>query len=206
MRLSQSQKESLERTTSTYETAVDAAAAYLTGRGLTQEVARIFRLGYVSDPLVGDEDYKGRLAIPYLTPTGVVDIRYRSVHGEQPKYMSRPGAKTRLFNPAALQVPSDYIAVCEGEFDTIITHGLCGIPAVGVPGANNWQPHFRILLADYLSVYVLADGDSAGREFAKTIAREVDGVRVVHMPDGMDVNDVFKAEGPDGIRKRVGLT
>lgn len=165
----------------------------------------MFRLGVVLEPLVGDEDYAGRLTVPFLTPGGVVDLRYRSLGDQTPKYLSRPNAQTRLFNVPALLTDSDVIVVCEGELDTMVMHALVGVPAVGVPGANNWREHYRLLLEDFERVLVMCDGDQAGRDFGRKVAGEVDGAATVQLPDGLDVNDVYLAEGPDGLRKRMGL-
>lgn len=189
-----------------YSNHVGQAGAYLSGRGITPEVAEAFRLGYVADPLPGDEDYAGRLAVPYLTPAGVVDIRYRALlEGQTPKYLSRPAAPTRMFNVQALLTDSDVIAVCEGEIDTIIMHALVGVPAVGIPGANNFKDHYRLLLEDFERVVVMCDGDQAGREFGKKLAGECGNATVVHLPDGSDVNDFYLSDGPDAIRRRAGL-
>jgi len=37
----------------------------------------------------------------------------------------------------------NFIAVCEGEIDAITLSYSCGIPAVGVPGANAWKHPLR---------------------------------------------------------------
>lgn len=199
-------RNSLEEATRTYQVQIDAAGTYLASRGISRNVALTFRLGYVHEPMIGHEQYAGRLAIPYLTPTGVVDLRFRSISDDgSPKYLSRPGAESALFNVPAFQQDSDVIAVCEGELDTMITHGECGIPAVGVPGANGWKSWYARAFADYRKVIVLCDGDQPGRDLGKKIAQQIDVATVVSMPDGMDVNDVFLAEGGDGIRKRIGL-
>lgn len=206
MKLSASLKRSLSKAAETYSSSVAVAGDYLTARGITPEVAHGFRLGVVVDPLPGDEDYAGRLAVPYLTPAGVVDIRYRALHeGQSPKYLSRPAAQTRMFNVQALLTDSDVIAVCEGEIDTIIMHALVGVPAVGIPGANNFKDHYRLLLEDFDRVIVMCDGDQAGREFGKKLASECDNATVVHLPDGSDVNDFYLSDGPDAIRRRAGL-
>ena len=105
----------------------------------------------------------------------------------------------------ALLKNSDTIAICEGEIDAITMDALVGIPAVGVPGANNWRRHFRLLFEDYAQVFVMCDGDQAGKEFGKRISSELDGATVIHCPEGSDVNELFLNEGADGIRKRVGL-
>jgi len=206
-RLSVSQKSYLEKATEAYHLQIDTGgAAYLTGRGIGKEVAGMYRLGNVVEPLVGDDDYAGRLAIPYITPAGVVDIRYRALMPEQsPKYLSRTGAEAKLYNVSALLKSSDTIAICEGEIDAITMDALVGIPAVGVPGANNWRRHFSLLFEDYSQVLVMCDGDQAGKDFGKRISSELDGATIIHCPEGSDVNDLYLQEGAEGIRKRVGL-
>lgn len=206
-RLSVSQKNYLEKATDAYHRQIDTnGAAYLTGRGIGKEIAATYRLGSVVEPLVGDDDYAGRLAIPYITPAGVVDIRYRALISEQsPKYLSRTGAESKLYNVSSLLKNSDTIAICEGEIDAITMDALVGIPAVGVPGANNWRRHFSLLFEDYAQVLIMCDGDQAGKEFGKRISSELDGATVIHCPEGSDVNDLYLQEGAEGIRKRVGL-
>lgn len=206
-KLSVSQKKYLETAVEAYHVQIDAAVAgYLLGRGIGKEVADMYRLGGVAEPLVGDDEYVGRLSIPYLTPAGVVDIRYRAIRPEHsPKYLSRVGSHARLYNVQALLQKSETICICEGEIDAITMDALVGVPAVGVPGANNWRDHFRLLFEDYTQVLVVCDGDQAGKEFGKRVAGEISGATVIHMPDNMDVNDLYLSEGREGIRKRLGL-
>lgn len=198
-------RKSLEEAAISYHAQVDAVAPYLAARGVTKETAATFRLGYVGTPMIGHEQYQGRLAIPYTSPTGITDIRFRSI-GEDagPKYLTRTGAESHLFNVQAFQVDTDTIAICEGEFDTMMAY-QSGVTAVGVPGANNWKDWYARAFHDYLRVFVLIDGDSAGRELGKRISQHIDVAYVVPMPDGMDVNDFVLAEGPDALRKKVGL-
>lgn len=203
-KLSGLQKRSLQQAASHYASQIGAAADYLESRGITTEVANTYQLGVVAQPMPADEDYRGRLSIPYLTVNGVVDIRYRALGPEQgPKYLSRPNATTRLFNVSALLSPANSIVVCEGEIDTIVMHSVVGVPAVGVPGASNWKPHYRLLLEDFEHVIVMCDGDTAGREFGKQLSHELDNAYAVHLPDGMDVNDCLLAYGPEYLRERV---
>lgn len=205
-RLSASQKRSLTAAAEHYAASVDQAGAYLSARGITEQIARTFRLGVVSDPLPGDEDYMGRLSIPYLTPAGVVDLRFRAMQeGQSPKYLGMPDRQTRLFNVQALFTPSTTVAVCEGELDTIVMHSLVGVPAVGVPGAQGWKPHYRLLLEDFERVIVMCDGDQAGREFGRKVASELDNVTVVHLPDGVDVNEAYLTQGVDFIKQKAGV-
>ena len=205
MRLSKSQKELLEKATESYAQNLQEIVPYLQSRGITEQTAVMFRLGFVREPEMGHEPYVGKLAIPYLTPTGVIDIRFRSLNSDSgPKYMSRPGATTHIYNINALSNDSDILAICEGELDTVVAT-QAGFSAVGLPGANNWKSFYNRVLADWSKVILLCDGDNAGREMAKHLSRELDNVFPVFMPEGQDVNDVYLAEGADGLRKRAGI-
>lgn len=164
----------------------------------------MFHLGVVEDPLPGHEAYKGRLAIPYITPSGVVDIRFRGMYNEDPKYMGLVGAKTTMFNTQACFVADKYICVTEGEFDCIMMTVKTIHPTIGIPGANNWKPHYAKILDDFDTVIVLADGDAAGLEFGKKISRELGNVNIVSMPEGEDVNSVIIKKGSDWIDERIG--
>jgi DNA primase len=198
----QEQKRLLEQATSHYQQAVNLAEGYLVNRGLSLQDAEYFRLGVVHQPLVGHEAYEGRLAIPYITPAGVVDLRFRAINHEEPKYLSLPGSETRLYNVNALFKATDWIAVCEGEVDTITLTKL-GIPAVGVPGVKNIKSHHYRILADFQRIYVFADGDPAGKEFTKELARKVSGVTPIAIPEGEDVNSLFTKQGSDWFRGKV---
>jgi DNA primase len=205
VRLSKSQRELLAKATENYERSLSEALPYLASRGITEETARMFRLGFVANPETGHELYQGKLAIPYLTPSGVIDIRFRSLNADSgPKYLSRPGATTHIYNITALSQDTGMLVVCEGEIDTIIATQV-GFTAVGLPGANNWKPYYSRVLDGWDKIMLFCDGDNAGREMAKTISRELDNVFPVFMPDNQDVNDVFLTEGADGLRKRVGI-
>ena len=205
MRLSKSQKELLARATQSYEQNLNEVLPYLETRGITERTARMFRLGFVKEPETGHEPYIGKLAIPYLTPSGPIDLRFRSLNADGgPKYMSRPGATTHIFNINALESDGDVLAICEGELDTVVAT-QAGFTAVGLPGANNWKPFYARVLADWEKVVLLCDGDNAGREMAKNLSRELENVIPVFMPEGLDVNDVYLAEGADGLRKRAGV-
>jgi DNA primase len=205
MRLSKSQRELLAKATTTYEQNLHEVLPYLETRGITEQTARMFRLGFVKEPETGHEPYIGKLCIPYLTPAGPIDLRFRSLNADGgPKYMSRPGATTHIFNINALESDDDVLAICEGELDTVVAT-QAGFSAVGLPGANNWKPFYSRVLADWEKVILLCDGDNAGREMAKNLSRELDNVIPVFMPEGQDVNDVYLAEGAEGLRKRAGV-
>jgi len=203
MRLSLSQKKSLAKAVQKYKGSIHLAEDYLARRGLTLEDAATAHLGVVEEPLPSHEQYRGRLVIPYLTPTGVVDSRFRAMGPEEPKYMGLPGTHTRLYNVIALQEAGDSIAVCEGEIDALTLHYKCGIPAVGVPGATAWKKHYTRILQVFEKVYVFADGDQPGSDFAKNIAKELQSVITLQMPEGEDVNSQFLQHGYEYFREKV---
>lgn len=149
--------------------------------------------------------FAGRLSIPYITKTGVVDLRFRGLDPlVEPKYLGMDGAKTKLYNVKDVEKAENWIGVCEGELDTITLSYCVGIPCVGVPGANSWKPHYTRLLQDFERVYVFADGDQAGTEFGRSLARELP-VTIVQLPPGEDVNSVYCTYGKEYLMEKAGL-
>lgn len=157
----------------------------------------------MAEVLPGHEQYKNRLSIPYITRSGVVDIRFRSLDNTEPKYLGLTGAETTLFNVNALFTADKYLCVCEGEMDTITMTAKTSHPTIGAPGAASWKQHYTRILEDFDTVLVLADGDEAGIEFGKRIQRTSANVRIVQMPEGEDVNSVVKRNGPEFIDSLV---
>lgn len=205
MKQNQSQKELLGRATSKYAESISLAEGYLASRGITREAAHLAQLGVVEKPEVGHEQYTGRLSIPYITKTGIVDLRFRSLSpAVEPKYMGMAGVDTRMYNVLDIERAGDWIGVCEGELDTLTMSRLVGIPCVGVPGANSWKKHYTRLLADFERIFVFADGDSPGREFAASLSKELP-VTTVSFGDGEDVNSAYIRYGATWIREKMGL-
>jgi DNA primase len=207
MRLTVEQRISLEFAAASYAKNIDQAAEYLSGRGFSEESAHEFRLGVVVEPVPGDDQFTGRLSIPYITRSGVVDIRYRCLQQHDckevncKKYLGHPGKPLRLFNVEGLFVAGDFIVLCEGELDTIAAT-QAGFPAVGVPGTGGWKPHFNRIFEDYQRVYLFADGDEAGKKFGAKLSAEVSAI-VVPMPDGEDVNSTYLKYGEEYLRSRI---
>lgn len=205
MKQSALQKQLLGQATERYAQNISQAEDYLAKRGISLAVARLANLGVVTDPEPGHEQFIGRLSIPYVTKTGVVDLRFRSLNpAVEPKYMGMVGAETKLYNVLDVEKAHDFIGICEGELDTITMSQCVGIPCVGVPGAQSWKKHYTRLLADFSRVFVFADGDQPGREFAASLARELPAT-IITMPDGEDVNSIYVKDGADFFRHKVGV-
>jgi DNA primase len=179
----------------------------LAARGISELVAAKFQLGTVTGPINGHEMHTGWLSIPYITASGsCVGFKFRRIDDGKPKYGSPTGQKAHLYNVCDITIDSPYIVVCEGELDAVITSGVLGIPAVGVPGVAAWKPHFHKLFGGYDSIYVVGDNDikedgsNPGAEFAKRVANELMNSVIVTLPPGMDINDYYLAHGADATR------
>lgn len=158
---------------------------YLSQRGITQAIADEYMLG------ICDDIHKGWLSIPYLRKHGTVWFNYRRMDEGKPKYVA--SGKRHLYNTAALDQAdmTGTVAICEGELDAIVATALCGVPAVGVPGATQWtgNPHWRELFVGYQRVWVLADPDEAGLGLASAILESLPRARLVDLPG--DVNETY---------------
>ena len=158
--LNEKQRNSLTETAHRYSNALtEQALSYLQQRGITQEVANTFLLGSVVEPSSGHELAEGMLSIPYRTPAGVVGLKFRRLDNGTPKYLWPTGQKVGLFNVVDLHKPTDTIAICEGELDTIVLSGIVGLPAVGVAGVSQWKPWFPKLFESYERILIWADND-----------------------------------------------
>jgi DNA primase len=197
-----SMKVSLERATSTYETQMTKEAAqYLLGRGITKEVAASFRIGWTAD----DSTFPHRLSIPYLTPSGVVAMKFRAIDSSEPRFLTYTGTTMkRIYNSSVLSKPLTTVYLCEGEFDTI-TAQMCGLPAIGIPGVKQWKRTFSRALRNRRTV-ILADGDDSGegRDFAETVAHDCEHAEIIIFED-MDVNSFYLKYGEEKLLKKVGV-
>jgi len=208
--LNAEQRKSLTESAQKYHNALTPqAVSYLQARGITKEVASTFLLGSVVEPSAGHEHAVGRLSIPYITPAGVVGIKFRAIGDSTPKYLWPTGQKIGLFNVGDLHKYSDTIAICEGEIDTIIVSSFCGIPAVGIAGVSQWKPWFPKLFESYARILIFADNDvkedgrNPGQELAGRIKEDLNTATVVQLPPNQDVNDVYLSEGSGWFMDKV---
>lgn len=209
------QKKLLEKYTAHYEEKLwqnENALTYLKNRGLTKETVTSFRLGLVEDidPDSGHDFMVGRLAIPYITQTGIVQIRFRAIPytgvpgdpEDSPKIMGEPGMKTTIYNAIDL-LNADTICLCEGEPD-VWSARQAGFNAIGIPGANAWSNIYAKILR-YRRVIILADNDDHGEglKFAKQVREDVRGSRIKLMPQGYDVNKYLIENGTESLKEFI---
>lgn len=204
MTLTKEQRSLLEAQTSRYQSHLYLAAEYLEGRGITEDTAVTARLGVVDEPIHGDSDAAyNRLTIPFITRSGVVDLRYRCIRdhdcGESScaKYLGRPGSTLRIYGVEDLVSAGSTIAVTEGELDRVILRQL-GYPSVGLPGAESWKRHWHRLFEDFTRIVVFGDGDPAGHRFIKRMMDEFpQSTEGAQLPESEDVNSMYLLEGRD---------
>ena len=205
-------KSSLEAAVQYNKDLNEEAINFLADRGISKEVADQYLLGTIVVPVAGHENYKGWLSIPYLTVMGhCVGFKFRRLDEGKPKYGAPLGQKGHLYNVSDIILTSEYIAVCEGELDTIVASAILGIPAVGVPGVQAWKSHFTRMFTGYGRVYVIGDNDlkddgtNPGAEFSRMVAQEIGNATIVSLPAGMDLNDLYLAKGIEETKRTIGV-
>nr|WP_229350057.1 toprim domain-containing protein [Streptomyces sp. UNOB3_S3] len=202
------------------------AELYIVNRGLGTAADK-FKLGFVSEPITGHDQYRGRLAIPYLRPAGgdnaVTTIRfrciadacvknadgsYRSPHEENheghPKYLGIPGHPPHLFNTRVLIHPSPHVGLSEGELDAMASE-VAGVPAAAVPGVSSWRDHFTPAFAGFRTVFSLGDGDHAGRQFNEKNCERLPNAVPIDLGDRYDVNSFILEFGHEAYRTKLGV-
>jgi len=203
-----------------HESLTPEVRSYLANRGLDDEAVDGSLLGLVVDPDPVHVNYVGRLAIPFITPTGVVYMRFRCLEDHDckeedkrqreinrnwhhSKYDAVSGTPARLYNVGALHVADNVVGIAEGELDALVA-SASGLQAVGVPGANNWKPHYSRLFDDFERVIVLGDGDTAGRQFANSLAGNMPNAIPRPMPKDEDITSYVVKFGADAFLQYVG--
>jgi len=210
--LSKERRRFLEATAVHYKAHVVVLAPILEERGVDLTHAQAEGLGAVVDPPDLHKEYETRLAIPYVTDFGVVNMSFRCVNPQCEddgharcggKYQKMRGWETNLYGMRSFKDATDWIAVTEGELDSLILRQI-GIPAIAVPGASNWRPHWNNVFEDLSKIYVFSDGDSSGHKMFQTIRDRLDmPVVEVPMKAGEDVNSSYLKYGSDYLLGKV---
>lgn len=168
---------------------VDPSHSYLRQRGILEESARHFGLGFFP----GKGLMASRVVIPIHNERGeLVAYAGRSIDGAEPKYKLPTGfvKSAVLFNLHRVLSENSrqgsVVIIVEGFFDCLKVH-QAGIPPVVALMGSSMSEEQQKLLSPFKQVILLLDGDAAGREGNQVIASKLlhsHFVKVVSLPDG----------------------
>lgn len=102
------------------------------------------------------------IVIPVIGRGGVWYDRQRCDAGCHPKYHTPPGQKAHLYNPLGLGPHSPEVWLAEGELDAL-SLVVVGVPAVGIPGVENFRREWGLLF-EGAEIVMALDPDDAGRK------------------------------------------
>jgi replicative DNA helicase len=185
----------------------EEAYFYLQKRGITEETAQQYRIGfeigkigfYVDQNQLGDY-FEHRVIVPIRNYDGeIVDLIGRSIDNREPKYKALYGIDQYLFNYPALE-ESDEVVLCNGIFD-VLTLTQAKMPAVCVPDYSMFKEHHYSLFSGK-RVYICLGNDESGRREStriEAVLREQGNeTYIISLPETIrDINDLFvRAQNP----------
>jgi DNA primase len=169
---------------------IDPTHTYLATRGISQETAKCFGIGFFP----GKGSMSGRIVIPIHNEKGqLVAYAGRSIQDDvEPKYKFPAGFHKAqvLFNLHRVlidqQSGSRPVVVVEGFLDCLKVDEA-GFPVVALMGSSLSEAQERLLVANFTQVVLMLDGDEAGAwaaaEISSRLARTV-FVRMVEVGEG----------------------
>lgn len=146
---------------------IDHAHPYLASRGVDEEMARAFGIGFFS----GRGSMSGRIVIPIHNEKGkLVAYAGRSIDATEPKYKFPAGFhKTiELYNLHRTIGEGNRrrrVVVVEGFFDCLKV-SAAGFPSVALMGSAMSEVQEDLLVRHFKAACILLDGDEAGRQGA----------------------------------------
>ena len=111
--------------------------------------------------------------------------------------------------PSQEKASRSALFVAEGESDTLAIREAFAEPsagnpitayyALGLPGAGTWRPDWALIVEDFNVIYLLGDGDAAGRRMIEAVHRDLPWARPVWLPDGEDARSILQTQGPRAL-------
>jgi DNA primase len=147
---------------------IDPAHAYLKNRGVNEETARTFGIGYFS----GRGSMSGRVVFSIHNEKGeLVAYAGRATDDSEPRYKFPAGfhKSVELYNLHRAIGDGNTrrrVVVVEGFFDCLKVTAA-GFPCVALMGSAMSEAQEELLLRHFSVACVLLDGDEAGREAGK---------------------------------------
>jgi replicative DNA helicase len=178
-------------------------------RGISEEVAARFKLGYV-------QDVKGMstaLVIPMLRADGSYSYQLRNISKEEPLQHYKPkveeAGEAELFNSAAIKQPKP-VAIVEGAIDALSVISA-GMEAIALNGAMNTGKLYDLIQkhkAKLPPIVLALDNDEAGRTAQTKLKEMLDKAQIATYSINLalqhkDPNEALKAN-PEAFMATVG--
>lgn len=166
---------------------------YLLDRGITEEVHRLFQIGY-------DKENKA-VMIPWHNSRGeIINMKFRSIR--QKRFWYHPEGQRIKQYVYGLHIiirrGITRVFCTESETDALYLWSQ-GIPAIAFGGANMSEAQKKLILNSPIEELVVAtDNDAVGKKFAERLEKELGGYIVLsrfNFPEKYkDVNDIPSKE------------
>lgn len=144
---------------------------------------------------------KSCIQIPYYDEDGnetTYRIRWNIGGDKSKRFTWKAGSRTQPYGLERLHGCTvdgrvrRWLFLIEGESDaqTLWSYGL---PALGIPGATNWQSKWKQYVTEF-DVYIWQEPDDAGQKFVDSVAKDIPGIYVIRPPSGRkDISDCHLA-------------
>jgi len=154
-----------------------------------------------------EDEYKGKtsIKIPYLDRDGdEITTRYRNALKGEGRFKWKKGTKVSLYGLWLLDKAEEkeFVFIVEGESDCQ-TLWYNKIPAIGVPGATNWnEKRDAHHLKNIPKIYFIMEPDEGGRTLLKKLKQSSfkKRIKVIKLKGYKDVNEMYIAN-PEGFKK-----
>lgn len=172
---------------------LNGEVSYLTGRGISPEIQRMFGVGY---------DAKRKAAVmPWKSPQGdVLNAKFRATWGKAFWYSTRGApVKSMIFGIDVIYAQGiKRAAVVEAEIDAMYLWS-CGVPAIAVGGAEFTDERADMLKRSPIEELLHGeDNDAAGAKLKRQISEKMRGYCAqydVEIPrEYKDFNEIRDAE------------
>lgn len=176
--------------------------SYLTGRGITPIIQRLYRCG--------TDNPKNAVVMPWADPAGaVLNAKWRSTWGKAFWY-AKGGAPVRSMIygiDIAYKRGVKRATVAEAEVDAM-SSSVAGTFGLAVGGSEFTDVKAELLRKSTVTELLLAaDSDAAGEKLRAEIERKMRGyvrLSALRLPKyAKDLNDVLQREGAEGLREVI---
>lgn len=180
------------------EHVIQHVSPYMSSRGISTEVQRMFSIGY-------GKGFKGFTAIPWAIEDGrIANVKYRRTKGRQFYY--EPNATPIRYLVYGLNIAKRYdeVVIVEGEIDAM-SWWTIGVPsiALGTSHINSFQAEL-IKREGFKTVYLGGDNDDQGVRMNNRIINYLKGrmtIKNIDYKQENDANDVLTKLGRDFLSK-----